>query len=66
MNGEELNELLIENIRMRKALLRIEKWDLPKVKSLDGNSLVSYECSHGSNGAREYARQIARTALDMT
>ena len=61
MNDKELNQLLIENRKMRKALEFIQEWKLPMVESL-GES-VSYETAKGSNGAREYIRAFASDAL---
>lgn len=49
--------------RLREALSKIEKWDLPQQVDHATGQLVSYEQWLGSNGAREYIRDIARAAL---
>lgn len=51
--------------RLVKALKRIEKWhgEFPVVNNDDGTQ-TSYGVAYGSNGERDYMRQIAREALD--
>ena len=61
---EQLNEILLQNMSMRKALQRIAKWDLPTFKSNDGTTEVSYESMRGSNGARDFVKNIAKEALN--
>lgn len=62
MTIEEQNEILLENRRMRKALMFIRNWDLPLVDDGRGG-IASYEEMKGSNGARDYIRNIAKEAL---
>jgi hypothetical protein len=57
-----LEELLIENRNMRKALEFIVAWDLPKLPDHSGK-LVSYGLQRGSNGERDYMKQVAKEAL---
>lgn len=60
--GEEYRETL----RLRKALTQIAKWELPSTGEFwdrDSEEPVSYEAKHGSNGARNYIRNIAQEAL---
>jgi hypothetical protein len=61
MNDKDLNELLIENRRMRKALEFITKWELPVIRYKGSN--WSYEAAKGSNGVRDYIRGVASEAL---
>lgn len=58
----EMESILLENRKMRKALDFIEKWELPKVKDNEGG-LYSYGAMKGSNGERDYIRDVAREAL---
>lgn len=64
MKQEELNQILIENRKMRKALERIAKWrgEFPPASLRDGTP-CTYETAKGSNGARDYMREVAREAL---
>ena len=62
MTTEEQNEILLENRKMRKALEFIRDWQLPMVEDSAGQK-VSYESMRGSNGARDYMRQVADDAL---
>ena len=61
MNDQELNKILLENRKMRIALERVDLWDLPKAE-IDGVP-CSYGIAYGSNGERDYIRNIAREAL---
>ena len=63
-NDSAIVEVLLENVRMRKALKRIAEWDLPEEKCRDGSCMVPYECNHGINGARDYVKQLAKEALE--
>lgn len=65
LSQEEITNLLIENRNMTIALQFIEKWELPEVRDKATDKLWSYEASKGSNGAREYVRNIARKALEQ-
>ena len=58
VSKEELNILLLENRRMRRALEDIRNWNLPLIEG------QSYEVMMGSNGARDYMRKIAKQALE--
>ncbi len=52
--------------RARKALEEIANWELPATGDFwDRNKTepVSYEATYGSNGVRDYIREIARAAL---
>ena len=62
MNQSEINELLIENRKMRKALEFIYKWELPMVEHQ--GEMIIYEAARGSNGARDYMRKVAGDAID--
>ena len=63
MTEQELTELLLENRRYRKALEFISEWNLPDVKSSVSDRMVPYSVEYGSNGARDYIRNIASTTL---
>ena len=55
------------NDELIKALQRIADWDLPDTgKFWDKERLVpaSYESLYGSNGARDYIKNIAKEALE--
>lgn len=65
-----LETLTQENARLREALGRVERWDLPATGQFwdndDGTRSdrpMGYEACWGSNGAREYIRSTARKAL---
>lgn len=46
------------------ALAHVERWDLPDSgRKWDDGTPMSYSAAYGSNGARDYMRLIARTAL---
>ena len=62
MTTEEQNDILLENRRMRKALEFIRDWNLPMVDDRRGGK-ASYESMRGSNGVRDYIRQVAEDAL---
>jgi hypothetical protein len=66
MNDKEISEILLENRKMRKALGKIAKWhdEFPKAYTRDGQ-ICSFESAHGSNGARDYMREIAAEALSL-
>ena len=57
----ELEKGLLENRRMREALEFIVDWKLPKVEFR--GEMISYGTARGSNGERDYIKQIAATAL---
>lgn len=63
MDEKELNELLIENRKMRKALEFIAKWKLPMAESR--GEMVPFCVAYGSNGERDYMRGVASKALSM-
>lgn len=51
-----------ENKKLRETLLFIAIWQIPQVPNSAGR-LVPYGCEYGSNGERDYMRNIAQTAL---
>jgi hypothetical protein len=58
-----------ENAALRGALTKIEKWfgQFPETGQIHSDgSPVSYSALYGSNGERDFMRQIARTALGET
>lgn len=58
--------LLADRARMEKALERIERWfgEFPETgDTWEDGSPVSYATLYGSNGERDYMREIARQAL---
>lgn len=54
-----------DNDRLRAALERIERWEMPATgkKTADGRPM-SYSFCYGSNGERDYVRRVAREALE--
>lgn len=55
--AEHKNAIHNENVQLKHALRTIEEW----------NSLSdTYSADYGSNGVREFYRNIARKALDKT
>jgi len=59
----ELEKILLENRRMRRALEYIEAWDIPKVHDKKLGRMVSFGYAHGTNGERDHMRGIASRAL---
>lgn len=64
----ELQKLRAENERLRTALQRIEQWsDFPATGRFwdepANTQPISYGAAYGSNGERDYMRQVAREAL---
>ena len=65
----KLADLAEENERMRTALERIERWhvEFPATGRYwdepNNDKPMSYSACFGSNGEREYMRQVARDAL---
>lgn len=62
----ELAELTVENERHRDALARIEKWfgEFPPTgRTWPDGAPLSYGAAFGSNGERDYMRQVAAEAL---
>ena len=53
--------------KLENALMDIMDWKLPVTGEFwpSGNP-VSYEAYHGSQGAKDYIREIARRALELT
>lgn len=52
--------------KFKEALQKIEEWELPptgKFWDKEQTEPMSYGAAYGSNGERDYMRQIARTAL---
>lgn len=63
---DEMERLKAENEKMRKALEVIANWQLPptgKVWDNDNAQPISFEAEYGSNGARDYMKQVATEAL---
>lgn len=58
----DVKMLTAANARMREALDIVAGWTLPLAVGRDGKASI-YETEYGSNGARDYMRQIARAAL---
>lgn len=62
----ELEQVTAERDELREALERIEKWfgEFPETNKFwpDG-SPMSYGTCYGSNGERDYMRELARIAL---
>lgn len=53
-------------LKLEKALIKIEKWfeEFPKTGKFDSEGHeYSYGACYGSNGERDYMRNIAREAL---
>lgn len=64
----ERDSLVAKVERLREVLRKIEKWhgEFPPTGRFwdkDGNEPMSYAAAFGSNGERDYMREIARTAL---
>ncbi len=57
----ELEKVLLENRRMRQALEFIVDWKLPNVEFK--GEMISYGAARGSNGERDYMKQVAADAL---
>jgi hypothetical protein len=54
--------------RLREALMKIERWfgefpETGKFWDQEKTRPVSYETAYGSNGERDYMREVARAAL---
>lgn len=62
MTDKELNTILLENRRMREALEFIQFWELPKIPDHNGRLVTLYNL--GSNGERDYMRNVALIALN--
>jgi hypothetical protein len=63
---EYVKELRQENARHRTALLRISKWfgEFPPTgRTWEDGTAMSYSAAFGSNGERDYMRQVADDAL---
>ncbi|WCD42733.1 hypothetical protein KQCUZIGB_CDS0013 [Pectobacterium phage Ymer] len=58
----QIQDLITENTRMADALMQIYKWDLPVVE-VAGGDVISYGSAYGSNGERDFMRQVAQDAL---
>lgn len=59
-------ELSMENRRYKKALVRIQKWfdEFPATgRAWPDGAPMSYSAAFGSNGERDYMRQVAENAL---
>jgi len=56
-------------IRLEKALITIEKWfgEFPETGEFydeEKTKALAYSAAFGSNGERDFMRQVARTALE--
>jgi len=63
---ESAGQLIIEHERYEKALKQIEEWQLPSTGQFwddEETRPMSYESLYGSNGVRDYMRNVAREAL---
>ena len=58
----ERNRLKAANAELAAALEKVAAWELPGVTCEDGQTR-SFTVEFGSNGAREFFRDIARAAL---
>jgi hypothetical protein len=67
MTKEELMvDLMLQNKRMEAALRKIARWRdefPPTGRTWDDGSPMSYGACFGSNGERDYMRQVALDAL---
>ena len=64
--ASQVEELKVENERLRVALQKIANWELPpsgKYWDLLETDPMSYEAAYGSNGVRDYIKSIAANAL---
>lgn len=61
MGQPPIRALLAERDALREALTAIEQWEVPFVESR--GEAVSMGVAYGSNGVRDYFRDIARAAL---
>jgi hypothetical protein len=62
----EIAALSIENRRYKAALERISKWfdEFPPTgRTWDDGTAMSYSAAFGSNGERDFMRQVAADAL---
>ena len=63
----ELSAARAEAERMREALEKVERWQFPPTgKFWESGNPVSYIAAYGSNGERDYMREVARAALAAT
>ena len=65
---EQIEKLKTENAALRRALLRIAGWDLPRCTTpycACGNNDHSYGWHWGSTGERDYMRGIAIQVLGV-
>jgi hypothetical protein len=63
---KSIARLQSENERLREALTKIANWELPptgKFWDREKTQPTSYETEYGSNGARDYVKNIAKDAL---
>lgn len=63
-----VSDLVAERDAMKAALTRIEKWhgEFPPTGEFwdaERTRPISYAVKHGSNGERDYMREVARAAL---
>lgn len=59
-----LREAREENARLREAVGRIDRWEMPETgERWPDGSPVSYAAKWGSHGERAFIRSIARAAL---
>jgi len=63
----QTEQLIEDNQRMKEALLKISKWhgEFPITGEMWANGTpMSYSTCYGSNGERDYMREVARKALE--
>jgi len=61
---EALEKLITEHATMKAALQRIERWDGEFPAAESEGKPCSYRFAYGSNGERDFMREIAREALN--
>lgn len=62
---EHITELKAYIKELRHTLQTIVEWKLPRIKDRNGND-CSYASQYGSNGERDYMRNLATKALHPT
>jgi len=62
-----MNKLESDNLRYKTALERIAKWfgEFPIVNDVKNGTTMSWGAAYGSNGERDYMRQLAINALEV-
>jgi len=62
---EILYQRQISKQELKKALEKVVEWKMPETEKFwnDGVTPMSYSAAYGSNGERDYIRQIAQEAI---